>query len=206
MSDDTKVGPGPATMGRSKVILAGAGLAAAPLFANAANTNAEKTAPPKGPFNVRAYASKGAKSEFEPMQIQRRAVGPKDILIDIEYVGVCHSDIHTVRSEWYETPYPCVPGHEIVGKVAAIGHQVTKFKIGDYAGVGCMVDSCGECENCLTDREQNCLQGTSFTYASPDKIMGGMTYGGYSERIVVNPSRSTWPMNESSARMSGTAL
>ncbi|WP_346770419.1 NAD(P)-dependent alcohol dehydrogenase [Pseudomonas syringae] len=103
----------------------------------------------------------------------------------MEYAGVCHSDIHIARSEWSPTPYPCVPGHEIVGKVAAVGHEVVKFKVGDYAGVGCMVDSCGNCENCLADREQNCLSGTTFTYSSPDKVSGGMTHGGYSERIVV---------------------
>ncbi len=187
MSDDSKMGQGPATIGRRKIMLAGASLAAAPLFAGAGSAAAATAEPPplKGPFAVRAYATKGAKSGFAPMQIQRRAVGPKDVLIDIEYAGVCHSDIHTARSEWSETPYPCVPGHEIVGKVAAIGNQVTKFKVGDYAGVGCMVDSCGECENCLADREQNCQKGTTFTYASPDKVMGGMTYGGYCERIVV---------------------
>ncbi|KPX03114.1 hydroxyacid dehydrogenase [Pseudomonas syringae pv. daphniphylli] len=187
MSDDSKNSQGPATIGRRKIMLAGASLAAAPLFAGAGSAGATtaEPAPLKGPFTVRAYATKGAKSGFAPMHIQRRAVGPKDILIDIEYAGICHSDIHTARSEWSETPYPCVPGHEIVGKVAAIGNQVTHFKIGDYAGVGCMVDSCGECENCLADREQNCLKGTTFTYASPDKVMGGMTYGGYSERIVV---------------------
>lgn len=179
----------PNTMGRRKVIIAGVSLAAAPLLASVGSATVEaaetETTPFKGPFTVRAYGTKGSKSGFAPMQIQRRAVGAKDILIDIEYAGVCHSDIHIARSEWSETPYPCVPGHEIVGKVAAVGSLVTKFKVGDYAGVGCMVDSCGECENCLADREQNCLKGTTFTYSAPDKVLGGMTYGGYSERIVV---------------------
>ncbi|MBK5355779.1 NAD(P)-dependent alcohol dehydrogenase [Pseudomonas sp. TH41] len=174
-------------MSRRKVIIAGASLAAAPLLgaAGASIAEAAEPAPLKGPFTVRAYGTKGVKAGFAPMQIQRRAVGPRDVLIDIEYAGVCHSDIHIARSEWSETPYPCVPGHEIVGKVAAVGSEVKKFKVGDYAGVGCMVDSCGDCENCLADREQNCLKGTTFIYSSPDKVSGGMTYGGYSERIVV---------------------
>jgi len=118
------------------------------------------------------------------MQFQRRAVGPKDVLIDIEYAGVCHSDTHIAHSEWFETPYHRVPGHEIVDKVSAVGAQVSKFKEGDYAGVRCIVDAYGTCENCLADREQNRLKGTTFTYASPDKVLGGMTSGGYSERIV----------------------
>ena len=177
----------PSAMSRRKVLMAGAGLAAAPLLSGAGESVAQASEPAqlKGPFSVRAYGTKGARAGFAPMQIQRRAVGPKDVLIDIEYAGVCHSDIHIAHSEWSETPYPCVPGHEIVGKVSAVGAQVSKFKVGDYAGVGCMVDACGNCENCLADREQNCLEGTTFTYASPDKVLGGMTYGGYSERIVV---------------------
>jgi uncharacterized zinc-type alcohol dehydrogenase-like protein len=129
MSDDRKTGQEPASIGRRKIMLAGAGLAAAPLFVGARSAAATaEPAPFKDPFMVRAYASQGAKSGFAPMQIQRRAMGPKDVLIDIEYAGICHADIHTARSEWSETLYPCVPGHEIVGKVAAIGEQVTKFK------------------------------------------------------------------------------
>ncbi|WP_455929560.1 alcohol dehydrogenase catalytic domain-containing protein [Pseudomonas fluorescens] len=130
MSDDSKTGQGPANIGRRTIMLAGAGLAAASLFIGARSAAAQtaEPAPLKGPFTVRAYATKGAKSGFAPMQIQRRAVGPKDLLINIEYAGICHSDIHTARSECSETPYPCVPGHEIVGKVAAIGDQVSKFK------------------------------------------------------------------------------
>ncbi|WP_242485819.1 NAD(P)-dependent alcohol dehydrogenase [Pseudomonas sp. TH41] len=186
MSEKTS-GADATAMSRRKVIIAGASLAAAPLLgaAGASIAEAAEPAPLKGPFTVRAYGTKGVKAGFAPMQIQRRAVGPRDVLIDIEYAGVCHSDIHIARSEWSETPYPCVPGHEIVGKVAAVGSEVKKFKVGDYAGVGCMVDSCGDCENCLADREQNCLKGTTFIYSSPDKVSGGMTYGGYSERIVV---------------------
>ncbi|WP_058913798.1 NAD(P)-dependent alcohol dehydrogenase [Entomohabitans teleogrylli] len=119
------------------------------------------------------------------MTIQRRALGPKDVHIDILYCGICHSDIHAVRGDWRVPDLPIVPGHEIVGRVVAVGSAVTKFRPGDIAGVGCMVDSCGECENCLADREQICLNGTTFTYGAPDKISGGQTYGGYADSIVV---------------------
>jgi uncharacterized zinc-type alcohol dehydrogenase-like protein len=101
------------------------------------------------------------------------------------YCGICHSDIHIVRSEWRPTRYPCVPGHEIIGRVQAVGSAVTKFKVGDIGGVGCMVDSCGTCENCLVDREQHCLNGTTFTYDSTDRVTGGHTFGGYSDKVVV---------------------
>jgi uncharacterized zinc-type alcohol dehydrogenase-like protein len=107
------------------------------------------------------------------------------VLIDVLYCGICHSDIHAVHGDWGSPNYPRVPGHEIIGRVAGVGNAVTKFRVGDIAGVGCMVDSCGECENCLADREQNCLNGTTFTYDAPDKVSGGYTYGGYSERLVV---------------------
>ncbi|MBT11156.1 MAG: hydroxyacid dehydrogenase [Oceanospirillaceae bacterium] len=119
------------------------------------------------------------------MTIPRRQPGPDDIMMDILYAGVCHSDIHTVDGDWGKPALPLVPGHEIVGRVTAVGKNVTRFKVGDVGGVGCMVDSCGECENCLNDREQNCLNGTTFTYGSPDKISGGYTYGGYSHKLTV---------------------
>jgi uncharacterized zinc-type alcohol dehydrogenase-like protein len=122
------------------------------------------------------------------MQIERRAVGPHDVLLDVLYCGICHSDIHSVRDEWrptLPTVYPNVPGHEIVGRVLAVGSAVTKFKVGDIGGVGCMVDSCRTCENCQADREQNCLKGATFTYNSPDSVSGGQTYGGYSDKMVV---------------------
>ncbi|MBX7060803.1 MAG: NAD(P)-dependent alcohol dehydrogenase [Pyrinomonadaceae bacterium] len=119
------------------------------------------------------------------MTIQRRALGDNDVLLDILYAGICHSDVHTARGDWRAPGLPCVPGHEIVGRVVAVGSKVTKFRVGDYGGVGCMVDSCGTCENCLADREQICVNGTTFTYNSPDKMSGGHTFGGYSERIVV---------------------
>jgi uncharacterized zinc-type alcohol dehydrogenase-like protein len=122
------------------------------------------------------------------MNTERRALGPRDILLEVLYCGMCHSDIHQIRNEWpntVPTNYPVVPGHEIIGRVRAVGNQVTKFRVGDIGGVGCMVDSCRTCDNCLSDREQNCLNGTTFTYNSPDKMSGGYTYGGYSEKMVV---------------------
>ena len=107
------------------------------------------------------------------------------MLLDVLYASICHSDIHTVRGDWGTPNFPCVPGHEIVGRVTAVGSGVTKFRVGDIGGVGCMVDACGTCENCLADREQICLNRTTFTYGSEDKISGGHTFGGYSERMVV---------------------
>ena len=115
-----------------------------------------------------------------------RAIGPNDVLLDVLYCGICHSDIHIVRSEWRPTRYPCVPGYEIIGRVQAVGSAVTKFKVGDIGSVGCMVDSCGTCENCLADREQNCLNGTTFPYDSTDRVTGGHTFGGYSDKVVVS--------------------
>jgi uncharacterized zinc-type alcohol dehydrogenase-like protein len=124
-----------------------------------------------------------------PIQIERRAVGPNDVLLDVLYCGICHSDIHAARNEWASwnpTQYPCVPGHEIIGRVQAVGSAVTKFKVGDIGGVGCMVDSCGKCENCRADREQNCVETATFTYNSPDRHgTAPVTYGGYSDKMVV---------------------
>jgi alcohol dehydrogenase (NADP+) len=132
-----------------------------------------------------AYAAQTATTPLAPFNLQRRDVGKRDVEIEILYCGVCHSDLHTVRGEWGGTTYPCVPGHEIVGRVTKVGEQVTKFKEGDTAGVGCMVDSCRTCANCEADLEQFCSD-TTFTYNSPDKQLGGITFGGYSERIVVD--------------------
>jgi len=117
--------------------------------------------------------------------IPRRAPGETDVAIEILYCGVCHSDIHTARSEWPGTMYPCVPGHEIVGRVTGVGEDVTKFKVGDLAAVGCMVDSCRTCENCQRGLEQYCVQGMVGTYNGPDKVLGGHTFGGYSTAVVV---------------------
>ena len=139
------------------------------------------------PQSVSAYAAADATSPFGPLTITRRDPGPTDVQIDIRYCGVCHSDLHTARSEWPGTVYPCVPGHEILGTVTAVGDAVTKFAIGDTAAVGCLVDSCRTCESCKDGLEQYCANfGSTMTYNSPDKhLPGQMTYGGYSTSITV---------------------
>ncbi|MDO5498647.1 MAG: NAD(P)-dependent alcohol dehydrogenase [Propionibacteriaceae bacterium] len=133
---------------------------------------------------VRAWAAPGAGEPLEPITITRRDLRPDDIRIKIVYAGICHSDIHTVRGEWGARAYPIAPGHEIAGEVVEVGSAVTKFQIGDRAGVGCMVDSCGECEACADGEEQYCSGGVVWTYASeyPD---GEIAQGGYSQEIVV---------------------
>lgn len=136
-------------------------------------------------FKTNAYAALSPTSPLAPYCIERPTPGPADIQIDILYCGVCHSDLHTARNEWESTLYPCVPGHEIVGRVVAVGQQVTRFRVGDLAGVGCMVDSCGQCTPCRDGEEQYCEPGFLATYNGP--IFGGEnnTYGGYSQSIVV---------------------
>ncbi|MBP6864358.1 MAG: NAD(P)-dependent alcohol dehydrogenase [Candidatus Didemnitutus sp.] len=142
-----------------------------------------------GRVPAKGYAMQSAHGNFQPYTFTRHAVGDHDILIEILYSGICHSDIHSVRSEWGPSPYPVVPGHEIVGRVTQVGKDVTKFKVGDAAGVGCMVNSCGECEMCLAGEEQFCQRGTVFTYGYPDRFHGGeITQGGYSNNIVVKDS------------------
>ena len=133
-----------------------------------------------------AYAAQSATQPLAPFSIDRREPGPHDVQIDILYCGVCHSDLHTARNEWKNTIYPCVPGHEIVGKVVAVGNHVTRFKVGDTVGVGCMVDSCRTCPSCREGLEQYCEKGFTGTYNGPRQEDGGNTYGGYSERIVVD--------------------
>ncbi len=137
-------------------------------------------------MKTNAYAAQNATTPLAPFSFQRRDVGKHDVQIEILYCGVCHSDLHTVRSEWGGTTYPCVPGHEIIGRVVKVGEHVEGFKEGDTAGVGCMVDSCRTCENCKDNLEQFCEKGTIFTYNSPEKQTGGTTFGGYSESIVVD--------------------
>ena len=130
------------------------------------------------------YAALSAKDALAPFQFERRDPGPTDVQIDILYCGVCHSDLHTARDDWHMTQYPSVPGHEIVGRVVAVGAQVSKFKVGDIAGVGCMVDSCKHCGSCAEGLEQYCENGFTGTYNGP--LFGGAnTYGGYSDNIVV---------------------
>jgi alcohol dehydrogenase (NADP+) len=135
--------------------------------------------------NVKAYGTEASDADLKQMTITRRDVGAKDIEIEIMYCGVCHSDLHTARNDWGFTSYPSVPGHEIVGKVTRVGSEVTKLKAGDFAGVGCMVDSCRTCSSCAQDLEQYCLNGMVGSYNSHDKYLGGMTFGGYSETVVV---------------------
>jgi uncharacterized zinc-type alcohol dehydrogenase-like protein len=135
---------------------------------------------------VRAFGTEAADALLQQLNIRRRKPTPHDVEIDILYCGVCHSDLHTARNEWNGTIYPCVPGHEIVGKVVSVGNHVTKFKVGDFAAVGCLVDSCRECQYCKEDLEQYCEQGITGTYNSPDPFLGTQTYGGYSESIVVD--------------------
>jgi uncharacterized zinc-type alcohol dehydrogenase-like protein len=137
-------------------------------------------------MSTKAYAVRSAESSLAPFSISRRDPLANDVAIEILYCGVCHSDLHQARNEWHNTIYPCVPGHEIVGRVVKVGSKVRKFKEGDLAAVGCMVDSCRECTNCKRGLEQYCEKGMTFTYNGQDKHSGGMTYGGYSERIVVD--------------------
>lgn len=136
---------------------------------------------------ARSYAAESATSELGPLTIQRREPGPHDIAIEILYCGVCHSDLHQARNEWHNTVYPCVPGHEIVGRVTAVGQHVKKFKAGDLAAIGCLVDSCRTCEACQEGLEQYCPSPV-YTYNGPDKHTNGVTYGGYSDSIVVDES------------------
>ncbi|MES2767444.1 MAG: NAD(P)-dependent alcohol dehydrogenase [Bacteroidota bacterium] len=138
--------------------------------------------------NIKAFGTEAAEAPLQELNINRRKPTPHDVEIEILYCGVCHSDLHTARNEWHGTIYPCVPGHEIVGKVVSVGSHVKKFKTGDLAAVGCMVDSCRECEYCADDLEQYCEKGNTGTYNSPDKHLGTQTYGGYSESIVVDES------------------
>ena len=132
----------------------------------------------------KGYAVQSATSPLAPFSFERREPGPQDVVIDIDFAGICHSDIHQARNEWKNSIYPMVPGHEIVGHVTAIGSEVTKFKVGDRAGVGVLVDSCMECANCNVDMEQFCLKGSVETY-NKREYDGTPTYGGYSNNIVV---------------------
>ena len=142
------------------------------------------------------YAAHSATSDLVPFTFERREPGPHDVQIEILYCGICHSDLHQARNDWRSSIYPMVPGHEIVGRVTQVGAEVTKVKVGDHAGVGCMVDSCRTCSSCEADLEQYCLEGATYTYNSKERVTGQPTYGGYSdltvvdERFVVNIPRS----------------
>jgi len=137
-------------------------------------------------MTTKAYGAHAADKPLEPIAIERRAPGARDVQVDIAYCGVCHSDLHTVRSEWGGTRYPCVPGHEIVGEVTAVGGEVKGFKVGDTVGVGCLVGSCQRCASCADGLEQYCENGFVGTYNGPTKDVPGHTLGGYSQRIVVD--------------------
>ena len=132
-----------------------------------------------------AYAAFSATDPLGPLTISRREVGPHDLLIEIYYCGICHSDIHHVRGEWGAVAYPVAPGHEIAGVVAAVGDEVTRYAVGDRVGVGCMVDSCRTCPSCRKGEEQYCHHGATMTYGSVDRY-GELTHGGYSTHLVVS--------------------
>ena len=138
---------------------------------------------------TKGFATNSAEAKFEPFNFARREVGPNDILIDIAYCGICHSDIHQAKAEWepmIPSIYPMVPGHEIVGRVSKVGDDVTKFKVGDNAGIGCFVDSCGECGACTNGIEQYCIKGSAMTYNGTEMDRQTPTYGGYSKHYVVD--------------------
>ena len=137
-------------------------------------------------LSSKGYAAQSATSPLAPFAFERRDPGPVDVQIDIVFCGVCHSDLHTARGEWPGTRYPCVPGHEIVGRVARVGGRVSKFRMGDLVGVGCLVDSCRKCASCAEGLEQYCENGFTGTYNGPEQGTGNNTYGGYSNRIVVD--------------------
>lgn len=135
---------------------------------------------------ILAYGNSSATEPLVPMTVERRSVLAKDVKIDILYCGICHSDLHQARNEWHNTLYPCVPGHEILGRVSEVGSEVSRFKVGDIVGVGCLVDSCGDCPACQDNEEQFCAQGAVFTYNGLDRHLGGHTFGGYSKMVVVD--------------------
>lgn len=137
-------------------------------------------------IQTKGYAAQDAKSPLAAWNFQRREVEIHDVQIDILYCGVCHSDLHQIRNEWGGSIFPMVPGHEIIGRISKVGSKVKKFKVGDLAGVGCLVDSCRECDNCQHGLEQYCTGGPSFTYNSMEQDRKTITYGGYSDMVVVN--------------------
>ncbi|WP_265911598.1 NAD(P)-dependent alcohol dehydrogenase, partial [Erwinia billingiae] len=133
-----------------------------------------------------AYAAQDAKSKLAPFEFQPRELREHDVQIEVMFCGVCHSDLHQARNEWKNTIFPVVPGHEIVGRVTAVGGHTHKYKVGDLVGVGCLVDSCRECDSCKEDLEQYCENGFTGTYNGEDRISGDITYGGYSTQVIVN--------------------
>ena len=136
--------------------------------------------------NVKAFGTEAADAPLKLMSVPRREILPNDVEIEIIYCGICHSDLHAAKNDWENTVYPIVPGHEIVGRVINVGAAVTKVKAGELAGIGCIVDSCRECQYCKEGLEQFCEPGNTIVFGSPDKHLGGQTYGGYTESIVVH--------------------
>jgi len=186
---------GSSGMSRRSLVIGSGTLLAGPLIAAAAGeANAQsrpatsENAPAMRPFPVQAWGNDSATSPITVRQMLRRAIGPNDVHLDVLYCGICHSDIHQNRDDTpsQRTTFPCITGHEIIGRVRAVGSTVTKFKVGDIGGVGAMVDSCGTCKQFLAGREMNCEKGATFTYNTPDEVSGGMTFGGYSEGIVAD--------------------
>jgi uncharacterized zinc-type alcohol dehydrogenase-like protein len=146
------------------------------------------SAPEKQGIATRGFATQNKEAKFGPFEFVRREVGPNDILIDIAYCGICHTDIHQSKAEWEPTIpsiYPMVPGHEIVGRVSQVGSEVTKFKVGDFAGIGCFIDSCGECAPCKAGIEQYCVKGCAMSYNGTEMDRETLTYGGYSKHYVI---------------------
>ena len=137
-------------------------------------------------IKVQGFAARDAHSALVPFTFERREPGPRDVQIEILYCGICHSDLHQARNDWSNSLYPMVPGHEIVGRVVRVGSEVRKLKAGDFAGVGCMVDSCRQCSACKADLEQYCEQGATWTYNAKERGSEQLTFGGYSEQIVVD--------------------
>ncbi|MGC1549912.1 MAG: NAD(P)-dependent alcohol dehydrogenase [Rhodanobacter sp.] len=137
-------------------------------------------------LTIRGYAAQSATTPLAAHNFERRDPRPDDVVVDILYCGVCHSDIHQARNEWHNSIYPMVPGHEIIGRISSVGAKVSKFKAGDLVGVGCMVDSCQHCASCNQGLEQYCVNGPTWTYNGTDRHDGLPTFGGYSERIVVS--------------------
>lgn len=137
-------------------------------------------------YTVKAFGTEAADADLKELKIERRELTPTDVEIEILYCGVCHSDLHTARNDWGGTKYPSVPGHEIVGKVTRVGTEASKFKVGDLAAVGCLVDSCRTCDSCKQNLEQYCLNGFTGTYNGKDKHLGAHTFGGYAEKVVVD--------------------
>ncbi|MBL6448495.1 NAD(P)-dependent alcohol dehydrogenase [Fulvivirga sp. 29W222] len=139
-----------------------------------------------GVTQTKAYGADSAETPIHDMEIKRRALLYNDVEIEILYCGICHSDLHAIKNDWGGTTYPIVPGHEIVGKITKTGDKVTKFNVGDLAAIGCIVDSCGNCQHCHNSEEMFCEEGWTVVFNSPDKHLGGMTYGGFSKSIVAD--------------------